>query len=510
MAAPSRVRRFLSSASVWVAGLGAGTAVGLAAAQLAGPVGAPWTGPAATSQTAAGPDLWFDGGEPRREARELLALLRGAADHGLDPADYRAGDIEGALAGPAVADPEVTGRLLTEALAAYARDLRVPRDLSDVTYIDEELRPAAPGAERLAADGSPVQRLRTLHEKNPLYEELRTGLARYRRDWSALPQVPVPAGPALAAGSRGPRVTRLRERLAVPAKAGSQATFDAALGKAVESFRRAHGMSAAPVADSATIAALNRGAAHYEGIIIANLDRLRALPLDGDPYVLVDTAEARLRMIEGGQEVDSMRVIVGKPGMATPLLAGYISFAVINPYWNVPPDLVRKTVAPAVIREGPDVLRRRNFVLSADWRSTDRIDPARVDWQAVAAGRESVWVRQLPGGRNMMGDIKFMLPNDMGIYLHDTPDKALFARSDRRLSSGCVRVEDARRLAAWLFRRPVLGSDTAPDKRIDLPRPVPVFITYLTASAPAGQVRFRPDVEQRQSKPLAARDPAAT
>jgi L,D-transpeptidase YcbB len=163
----------------------------------------------------------------------------------------------------------------------------------------------------------------------------------------------------------------------------------------------------------------------------------------------------------------------------------------------VPPDLVRKTVAPAVLRGGNEVLKQRNFVLSSDWRSTARIDPQTVDWRAVADGRASVWVRQLPGGRNMMGDVKFMLPNDLGIYLHDTPDKTLFQRENRRLSSGCVRVEDAARLAKWLFGREILEGDPTPDKQIDLPEPVPVFITYLTASFENGRIRFRPDTEGR-------------
>jgi murein L,D-transpeptidase YcbB/YkuD len=91
-------------------------------------------------------------------------------------------------------------------------------------------------------------------------------------------------------------------------------------------------------------------------------------------------------------------------------------------------------------------------------------------------------MRQRPGGSNVMGAIKFMLPNRLGIYLHDFPDKSLFAREERRLSSGCVRLADAPRLARFLFRgaapRPA-GPD--PEQRVDLPEPVPVYITYLTA-----------------------------
>ena len=107
-----------------------------------------------------------------------------------------------------------------------------------------------------------------------------------------------------------------------------------------------------------------------------------------------------------------------------------------------------------------------------------------------------MWVHQLPGGRNMMGAVKFMLPNDMGIY---TPDKSLFQRADRRLSSGCVRVEDAARLARWLFGREIVGSDPLTDRRIDLAEPVPVFITRLTTGVENGRVRFRPGSDAPQT-----------
>jgi murein L,D-transpeptidase YcbB/YkuD len=313
--------------------------------------------------------------------------------------------------------------------------------------------------------------------------------------------VAIPAGPPLAPGSRGVRVALLRPRLGLPA--GDR--HDTALGEAIRAFRETHGLAPSPIADAATIAALNRGAAHYEALIIADMDRLRGLPAGLGRHILVDTAEARLRMIEGGKELDSMRVVVGKPGMDTPMLAGFIRYALVNPYWNMPPDLVRANVAPAVIREGPRVLDRKRYVLSADWSTTERLDPAAVDWRAVAAGRASVWVRQLPGAGNMMGAVKFMLPNDMGIYLHDTPDKSLFKRADRRLSSGCVRVEDAARLARWLFGRPILDGDRAPDRRVDLAEPVPVFTTHLATSVKGGQVRFRPGAATRPpARPLNA------
>lgn len=435
----------------------------------------------------------------------MIAALRQAPDHGLDPSPYRIVEIERRLASVAGSGPDRarTEQMLRDALIAYAHDLRAASAQSEVIYVDPELKPAAPSLETLLAGGAPADALRALHAANPLYEKLRAGLAQYRRNWAALPLVQIPAGPDLAIGSRGDRVLLLRKRLGLPNDGPGAQDFDAELGEKIEQFRDEHGLTKSPVADSDAVKALNKGAAYYERIIIANLDRLRGLPLAGSRYVLVDTIGAQVSLIERGKVVDTMRAVVGKPGMETPLLAANIRYAMINPYWNVPPDLVRNTVAPLVMKEGTAVLARHRYILSPDWQSDTILAPGDVDWPAIAEGRSKVWVRQLPGGNNMMGDVKFMLPNDFGIYLHDTPNKSLFLRDNRRLSSGCVRLEDAGRLAKWLFEnRQVLRSDTAPDKRIDLPKPVPVFITYLTAEVVEGRVLFKPDIEKRDERIL--------
>ncbi len=195
-----------------------------------------------------------------------------------------------------------------------------------------------------------------------------------------------------------------------------------------------------------------------------------------------------------------MRVVVGKPDEQTPMLAGLVQNAVLNPYWNVPPDLVQKKIAPSVLQEGIGHLKAKRYELFSDWSSDARqLDPKDVDWAAVAAGREEVRVRQLPGGDNAMGDVKFTFPNQYGIYLHDTPEKALFSKAERTFSSGCVRLEDANRLATWLFGEAPKAQSSAPEQKVALPTPVPVFITYLTASAEGGKLALRRDMYGRDS-----------
>jgi murein L,D-transpeptidase YcbB/YkuD len=177
----------------------------------------------------------------------------------------------------------------------------------------------------------------------------------------------------------------------------------------------------------------------------------------------------------------------------------------LNPWWNTPPELATKSVAPGVLKEGLKYLTDRDYQVLSDW--TDEatpIDPATVDWQAVADGKATVRLRRGPGPWNSMGDMKFNMPNDFGIYLHDVPDfeKDLFTKDDRWISNGCIRLQDAHRLAKWLFGRPMVA-DSKTEENVDLPDPVPVYVTYLTAEAGSNGPKFRADHYNRDPALLA-------
>lgn len=235
-----------------------------------------------------------------------------------------------------------------------------------------------------------------------------------------------------------------------------------------------------------------------------NLERARALPSGNSRYIIVNATAARLTAYEDGEIVDSMRVVVGKPKNPTPMMAAYIRFTSLNPYWYVPTDLAAERIAPNVVRDGLSYLRKHGYQVMSDWTNdASLIDPATIDWQAVADGREKVWIRQLPGPGNSMGQMKFMFPNAEGVYLHDTPQKELLTEASRLFSGGCVRLEDAPRLARWLHGRPLEATSTAPEQRVDLPEPVPVFITYLTVEPQGAELATHPDVYGRDRDELA-------
>jgi len=258
--------------------------------------------------------------------------------------------------------------------------------------------------------------------------------------------------------------------------------------------------------DCAAWAAAQSNGGQLDPRVFASLDRVRDIPPQGR-YVIVDTAGARLYMIEDGRIADSMKVIVGKsdPSTQTPMIASTIYYATLNPYWHVSSDMVRSIIARNVLDQGLGYLRTRGYQVFSAEGSDQLLDPAKVDWRAVAAGQETVRVRQLPGPANSMGRIKVPFPNSSDLYLHDTPNKDLFAQDDRNLSHGCIRLQDAERLGRWLMGRDPQAASRVPEQNVLLPSPVPIYVTYLTAQVNDGQISFLDDIYGRDTQVAALR-----
>jgi L,D-transpeptidase YcbB len=347
--------------------------------------------------------------------------------------------------------------------------------------------------------GAPLDLLQAI---NPLYTDLRRGLVQYQKRWSSLPQFRLDTGPPLALGANGQHVTLLRERLGLPR--GSR--FDEPLHRQVTAYQRVHGLKPDGIVGDYVVHSLNRGALHYAQVLMINMERARRLPAPGElkRHIIVDAGSARVLMYEDGALVDSMRAVVGSNATQTSMMAALIRYANVNPYWNVPESLNRTLVAPRVLEQGLSYLSERNYEVFADWtENAPLVDPAIVDWQAVKDGKLPLRIGRRPGPGNSMGDIKFMMPNDLGIYLHDTHDKTVFEKDDRWISNGCVRVEDAQRLATWLFGTMPHVSNPNVETRVELAEPVPVFLTYLTVATSGEGVIFRRDPYARDTTVLA-------
>lgn len=227
-----------------------------------------------------------------------------------------------------------------------------------------------------------------------------------------------------------------------------------------------------------------------------NLDRARILPGPWVHHIVVDASSGQLWYYGDGKRVGAMKVVVGAKETQTPMLAGKLQWAILNPYWNVPDYLAEKSIAPKVLA-GRSLASLRMEALS-DWGPSPRkLDQSEIDWPAVASGKQQLRLRELPGGANSMGKVKFLFPNKEGIYLHDTPARDLLAKPDRHFSNGCIRLENAAELGQWLLQRSIRTKSKAPEQAVALPVEVPVYLTYITAVATERGVAFRDDVYGR-------------
>jgi murein L,D-transpeptidase YcbB/YkuD len=243
---------------------------------------------------------------------------------------------------------------------------------------------------------------------------------------------------------------------------------------------------------------------HERQLLEINLERARALPVGKQRYLLVNAAQQRLYAFENGREIDSMRVVVGKPKNPTPMMTAWIRYASLNPYWFVPPDLAAERIAPKVLRQGLKYLDELGYQVLSSWSATATIiDPKTIDWKAVADGKVEVLMRQQPGPHNSMGRMKFMFPNEAGIYLHDNPERELFEQAARLYSGGCIRLEDAARLGRWMFGKDLIWEGAGTEERVPLADPVPVYITYLTAMPDGASIAYYDDVYGRDAQRLA-------
>lgn len=394
---------------------------------------------------------------------------------------------------------------LSLAMPAWSQSIRgdepiaVPQNIKqgiDFVYVDPQLSNVASRRQRptnwLVRAAGLNRADRRPNMPNPMFFDLAEGLQQYQRSWGRLPQIKVPAGPVLKAGSKGKRVELLRTRLGLPRGGG----FDRRLTEAVRSYQLVHGLGPADGAvGKDTIASLNRGATYFARKIAINMERVYRLPKTGrfGRYVIADSGAAEVYLFEGDRWVDGMRTIVGSPKTKTPMMAVLLKNARADPYWNVPPELIRSLTAKRVQKEGISYLKNFHYEVLSDWGpNAIKVDPAEIDWKKVAAGKSGIRVRQLPGPWNSMGKMKFETPNDYGIYFHDTPKKELFAERNRWISNGCIRLEDYKRFASWFFGGVPQGR-SGMEEVVNLPEPVPVFMTYLTVTARGNGVQFRPD-----------------
>jgi murein L,D-transpeptidase YcbB/YkuD len=449
-----------------------------------------------------GHPAWIDAsGAPTPTALAALQMIGQASAEGLNPQAYRLDRLQG-LAKPATPDQAAQfDVLLSDSLARYSHDLatgRTPIGVErDETFTDTVNKGAALAAMAPMPPDGLQNYLEGLKPTEPDYKLLKQALVDLRARQASGGWPELPDGPSVKPGMSDSVVPQLRARLGLPpADKKVERVYDDQVVGAVKAFQETHAIKDDGALGHDTRAALNMPVDARIAEVIAAMERWRWLPHDlGPRYVMDDVGGFWTRYVDNGQLIMQLPVIVGTTERETPLLISEIQQAVVNPTWTVPPTIIRKDILPK-LRADPDYLEKRGINL---YRKTDdgleKISAAGYD-----GGSEYV-LRQPAGDKNPLGRFKLLFPNRFSIYMHDTDEQKKFGAALRTFSSGCIRVENVRRLFEAL-----LQGQTTPEqiddylasgdtKTIRLQRPLPVYIDYFSVwFDPQGHIIFGPDL----------------
>ncbi|HYO78046.1 MAG TPA: L,D-transpeptidase family protein [Thermoanaerobaculia bacterium] len=447
--------------------------------------------------------VWTRNGRPTAQAQAVIATLEHAATKGLDPSDYGSGQWAARVAAlrgdAAIAAFDVD---LTKALMRYATDVRIGRVHPSEVSIDLDAAarmlylPALVGQVAAAADAAAAS------------ASIEPRLDQYRRiEAESKQDAPLPIMPKLVPGVDYEGLAQLASVLQRHGDLASDVKvngtrYEGAVVDAVKRFQARHVLDADGIIGRTTFAQLNAPAASRVEQLELALERWRWIAAQADgPSIIVNIPEFKLRASDGDDEL-TMRVVVGKAaGHRTPVFDGDIKHVVFRPSWSVPPNIQRNEILPK-IANNPGYLARNHYELVDN---SGRAVGSHVDGDTIRRIKNgSLRVRQKPGTHNALGLVKFLFPNDNHVYLHSTPQQALFERTRRDFSHGCIRVEDPAALAAWVLRaQPQWSSEKIAaamtgkrdDVYVKVERPISVVLFYATAVVEDdGAVKFLDDI----------------
>lgn len=494
--------------------------------------------------------LFIQSGEMTELGRSLRALFETADAYGLNPADYGNTAFfpvdESAPDAMAAARADIGMTLWALRYARHAMTGRInPASIaSDITLSRNFVDPATVMPTLLASDDM-ADALLGYHPQHAQFHALREHLAMLRDGDGIERHDLIAEGGTLRLGDSDDRVPQLRTRLGVadPVVTASIATqntapiaeveqvevrlvstaasetieeqapldpnlFDEALDSAIKVFQAEHNLTADGIVGPATFAALNEQAGDLTPHIIANMERWRWMPRElGQFHVIANVPEYRLWVRRDGETIFTTRTVVGQNRHRTAIFSDEMEYMAVNPYWNVPSSIARNEILPRLL-EDPGYINRGNYEVIYNGNS---VDPFAINWHA-AAQQGMPRIRQRPGSRNALGEIKFMFPNQHSIYFHDTPSRSLFSRDQRAFSHGCVRVLDP-----WAFAEALLTNEPdwdiararslqgSRERSLILDEHIPVHITYFTARiADDGNLIMARDIYGHHGRVLAA------
>jgi murein L,D-transpeptidase YcbB/YkuD len=462
---------------------------------------------------------WSDEQGIAASADSLRAALRSAEHEGLEPREYHLEAI-GSLLGRVLGQRQnrsVSLRaeldlLLSDAFILYAchmsegkvdRDsLRPRRSIGDAKHQYSDLLETALSSRDVGGS------LRSLAPAHPWYRALRDLLAFFQSHKKDEVWPRVPDDRTLKPGETGKPVFALRSRLLalgdmLPRSGSTSDEYDSTLVDAVRVFQKRYGYEPTGVADSATIAALNSPPSKRIEQIKATMERWRWLPHTlGRKHVIINIPDFRLSAVENDHAVFMTKVVLGLPGWQTPVFSSTIEQVLFNSHWMAPEDIVEKELIN-YMKADTNYLPSNAMSL---WRragdSLVKINPRTINWAEMTPEKIDFFLRQEGGPQNIMGQVKFLVPNKYNVYLHDTPYREDFPKTVRMFSHGCIRLEKPFDFAEFVLQQfpewtrsridTVLARRT--EQLIRLKTAIPVHVVYATVwREQDGSVQFRDD-----------------
>ncbi|MBU1370305.1 MAG: L,D-transpeptidase family protein [Bacteroidetes bacterium] len=447
---------------------------------------------------------------------QLITSIQQAYLEGLNPSDYHLQQLlELTVNQPktelAKAEHDL---LLTDAFLLYTSHLLSgkvnPQTIDAEWHVTRREGDPVELLQQALSTGEVIAAIQTALPNHAVYKNLKGALQAYQRlnaaNWTTINN-----GTMIKKGMEDQRLSTISERLIIlgdlkDSNANENIAYDDKLIAAVQQFQARHGLENEGNIGPQTIGALNVSIQERIEQIEANMERWRWLPREfGTYYILVNIANFELDVIKNGELVLTRKVITGKSYRRTPVFSARMQYLVLNPTWTIPPGILNSDILPAV-RKDPSYLEKKKLtVLDHEGKI---IDPSGVDWNGKAA--RSYTYRQPPGPDNALGEVKFMFPNKYHVYLHDTPSKELFGKSERALSSGCIRVHEPLSLAEYLLNDPQNWNrqkiakvvSTQKTQTVQLKEQPNVHLLYWTAWTDTnGIINFRKDIYERD-KPL--------
>ena len=462
--------------------------------------------------------VWTDS----KNTNDLLKILEGSYYEGLNPEDYHLTYIKDYLSSSEEFEPKDNAAadiIMTDAILTYA--FHMIQGKVHPTKLD----PNWNYSERPLPDNVEfgfMHRLKTntlseaevlLRPEIPIYGELLTRFARLdsiKKVGGDIQPLEYP-GKALRLGDSSPAVRDLKNhitRYGFEFNHPDYNRFDEELEEAIKDFQMFNGLETDGICGKSTYKALNVSLDERLDIIRVNMERCRWINNDlPEEFLLVNIADYTLYLMKG-REIDyECRVVVGKEFHETPVFTSDIKYVVFNPTWTVPYSIASKEILPK-LKKDPNYLGNRNMVLLS---GNKEVNPSTVDFNQYSQKNFPYTIRQEPGPNNALGLVKFIFPNKYSVYLHDTPSKSKFEKTDRAFSHGCVRVKDPLLLAEQLLGDKGYDSNKIADviksketQNIYLTKPLPVMIMYWTCyvNSKDGRIYFFSDVYGRDKKVL--------